>query len=215
MKALFFDLDGTLTDPKEGITRSIRYALERVGVTPPPVEDLTWCIGPPLLESLKALTSTQTQAEEALLHYRERFVQFGMFENALYPGVKAGLTSLSGQSVRLYVATSKPHLFAEKILDHFKIRDHFEAVYGAELDGVRSNKADLLTHALEETGVTPDDALMIGDRHHDIAGALDNNMAAVGVAYGYGARKELTDAGASKVLASPEELFLWLGEVYG
>ena len=216
MKTIFFDLDGTLTDPKDGITRSIAYALRKVGVEAPPIEDLTWCIGPPLAESLKILISDVVRAGEALKHYRERFAESGMYENALYPGIDAGLASLSSLGARLYVATSKPWVFAEEILSHFKIRDYFDAVYGAELDGVRSNKSDLLRYALDKTGAKPERALMIGDRRHDVDGALKNGVTAIGVSYGYGSREELVEAGANTVLASPEELFVWLKEeVYG
>jgi len=153
MTAIYFDLDGTLTDPKPGITRSIQYALGKFGGAIPREDELTWCIGPPLRASLKRLLGTDDLAEQALLLYRERFSDIGIFENEIYPGIEETLSALTGSDRRLFVATSKPSVYAERIIDHFKLRVYFERVFGAELDGRRSDKTELLGYALETTRV--------------------------------------------------------------
>jgi len=204
--AIFFDLDGTLTDPKVGITRCIRHALRELGVTPPEADDLTWCIGPPLLDSFKAILGDDALAAVALKHYRERFSEIGLYENQLYGGVLESLQLLSDRNVSLFVATSKPQVYAERIVEHFGIATFFERVFGPTLQGDRSRKTDLLRWALAEVGVTADATVMVGDRNHDIVGARDNGMYAAGVLYGYGSREELEHAGAQLLLRSPDEL---------
>jgi phosphoglycolate phosphatase len=207
MDAIFFDLDGTLTDPKIGITRSIQYALDRLGHPAIPSEDeLTWCIGPPLRASFTKLLGGEHSSDRAVALYRERFADIGIFENSLYAGIADMLTALSRPGRRLFVATSKPGVFAERIIDHFGLRDHFERVFGSELDGTRSDKTHLLEYALKQTSVDPARAIMIGDRSHDIIGARNNGMSAIGVLYGYGSREELTEAGALHVCARPHGL---------
>lgn len=206
MTAIYFDLDGTLTDPKPGITRSIQYALGRLDRAVPPEDELTWCIGPPLHASLKKLLGTDELADRALLLYRERFADIGLFENQVYPGIEDTLSALTRSGRRLFVATSKAHIFADRIIDHFKLRDHFERVFGAELDGRRSDKSDLLGYALESTRVDPSRAMMIGDRSYDMIGARNNGMTAIGVLYGYGSKEELREAGAHHVCATPRGL---------
>lgn len=203
--AIYFDLDGTLTDPKPGIVRSIRYAMDRLKIECPDDDDLTWCIGPPLLSSFAELVG-ESLATVALEHYRERFSECGWLENAPYKGIKDTLGELSESGYRLYVATSKPHVFANRIIRHFELDEYFSTVFGSELDGTRSNKRDLLRFALAETGSPHFAATMVGDREHDIIGARQNGMRAVGVTYGYGSRKELEDAGADAVVASPAQV---------
>jgi phosphoglycolate phosphatase len=202
MDTIYFDLDGTLTDPKPGITRSIRYALQKLDQPEIPTEDeLTWCIGPPLRASFVKLLGGEHAADRAVSLYRERFSDIGLYENALYDGIGDVLTALSGR--RLFVATSKPHVFADRIIDHFGLRPHFERVFGSELDGTRVDKSHLLAYALKEAAVDPAKTLMIGDRSHDIVGAKSNGMQAIGVLYGYGTRDELIGAGALHVCATP------------
>ena len=203
---LFFDLDGTLTDPKPGITGSIQYALERLGRPIPSQDELTWCIGPPLRASFVALLGGEALADRALALYRERFGDVGLFENSLYPGIADALATLAGAPRRMFVATSKPHVFARRIIDHFGLSGCFEQVFGSELDGTRVHKADLLAYALAETRVAPSQALMIGDRSHDVVGAKANGMDAVGVTYGYGSPEELLTAGVVHLCASPREV---------
>jgi phosphoglycolate phosphatase len=201
--AIFFDLDGTLTDPKPGITRSIQYALQKLDLPVPSQDELTWCIGPPLRDSFVALLGGDSRADLAVTLYRERFGDVGLYENAVYPDIEHVLTALKQSHGRLFVATSKARVFAERIIEHFGLGGYFEHVFGAELDGTRVHKSDLLAYALENTGVDPSRALMIGDRSHDMIGARNNGMNAIGVLYGYGSREELIGAGASHVCATP------------
>jgi phosphoglycolate phosphatase len=204
MDAIYFDLDGTLTDPKPGITRSIQYALQRLDHPTMPTEDeLTWCIGPPLRASFVRLLGAETSADLAVSYYRERFSDIGLYENGVYDGIGEVLTSLCASGHRLFVATSKPHVFAERIIDHFGLRDHFERVFGSELDGTRVDKSHLLEYALKQAAVDPSKTLMIGDRSHDMVGAVNNGMKGIGVLYGYGSRDELLEAGAHHVCATP------------
>lgn len=206
MTTIYFDLDGTLTDPKLGITRSIQYALNKLDRAVPPEDELTWCIGPPLRASLKKLVGTDDLTDEALSLYRERFAGIGIFENEIYPGVEETLSVLAKSGRRLFVATSKPCIYAERVIDHFKLRVYFERVFGSQLDGRRSDKTELLRYALKATRVDPSQAIMIGDRSHDMIGARNNGMIAVGVLYGYGSKEELVDAGAHQVCATPQGL---------
>jgi len=206
MDAVYFDLDGTLTDPKPGITRSIQYALGRLDREVPSEDALTWCIGPPLHASLKKLLGADDLVDRAVSLYRERFADIGLFENRVYPGVEETLSAVAGSGRRLFVATSKAVIYAERIIDHFKLRIYFEGVFGSELDGTRSDKTDLLGYALKTTGVDPSQAIMIGDRSHDMIGARNNKMTAVGVLYGYGSKQELLDAGAHHICATPQGL---------
>jgi phosphoglycolate phosphatase len=203
MDAIYFDLDGTLTDPKPGITRSIQYALQRLDHPTIPTEDeLTWCIGPPLRTSFVKLLGDHT-ADRAVALYRERFSDIGLYENRVYDGISEVLTTLRTSGHRLFVATSKAHVFADRIIDHFGLRDHFEYVFGAELDGTRADKSHLLEYALRQATVDPAKTLMIGDRSHDMVGAKNNGMKGIGVLYGYGSRDELLAAGAQHVCATP------------
>jgi phosphoglycolate phosphatase len=206
MSPIFFDLDGTLTNPKPGITRSIQYALRKLDHEVPSEDDLTWCIGPPLHASLKKLLGTDALADTAILLYRERFADIGLFENEVYPGIEGTLSVLAGQDRRLFVATSKPGVYAERIIDHFKLRGYFERVFGSELDGTRSDKTELLGYALKAAQVDPAGAIMIGDRSHDMVGARGKGLTAIGVLYGYGSKEELLAAGAHQVCATPQEL---------
>jgi phosphoglycolate phosphatase len=206
VNAIYFDLDGTLTDSKPGITRSIQYALGKLDRDVPTEDELTWCIGPPLHASLKKLLGTDDLADKALSLYRERFADIGLFENRIYPGIEETLSAVAGSGRRLFVATSKPGIYAERIIDHFKLTAYFERVFGSELDGTRSDKTDLLGYALRMTGVDPSRAVMIGDRSHDMIGARNNKMTAVGVLYGFGGQQELLDAGAHHICATPQGL---------
>jgi phosphoglycolate phosphatase len=206
METIFFDLDGTLTDPKHGITRSIQYALTKLGREAPAEDELTWCIGPPLHASLAKLVGSDELADRALLLYRERFADIGIYENAVYDGIEQTLAALADGSRRLFVATSKPRIYATRIIAHFKLDAYFEQVFGSELDGTRVDKSDLLQYAIAESRVDPADALMIGDRSHDVVGARNNGMRALGVLYGFGSRDELVEAGAHGLCAAPHDI---------
>jgi phosphoglycolate phosphatase len=206
MRIIYFDLDGTLTDPKPGITRSIQYALERLSRPVPSEDELVWCIGPPLHASLKKLTGSDALADRALLLYRERFADIGLFENEVFPGIEDTLSALAASGRRMFIATSKPAIYAERIVEHFGLKRYFERVFGSELDGTRTDKTDLLRYAIEVARVDPRQAIMIGDRGHDMIGARNNAMTAIGVLYGYGSRDELVDAGAHRICATHREL---------
>jgi phosphoglycolate phosphatase len=209
MKAVLFDLDGTLTDPREGITRSIAHALERMGREPPPLDDLCFAIGPPLRASLAKLLGEDRRetVEQALAHYRERFADVGLFENAPYDGIAELLATLQGSGTRLFVATSKPLVYADRIVRHFGFDSHFEAVHGCELDGTREDKRDLLAHLLATHAIAggPDIA-MVGDRGVDMSAAKLHGLRGLGALWGYGSRAELLDAGAHDLAESPEAL---------
>jgi len=206
MGAVFFDLDGTLTDPKTGITRSIQYALEKLHREVPTEDALVWCIGPPLLQSFETLLGNRHEAATALSLYRERFAETGLYENRVYPGIEDALAALGASGYRLFITTSKPTIYAERIVEHFAIGGYFERHFGSELDGARSDKTELLSHALEETGIDSREAIMIGDRSHDMIGARNNDMTPVGVLYGYGSRDELVEAGAYRVSPTTKDL---------
>ncbi len=201
---LYFDLDGTLTDPYEGITRCILYALDKLGFPRPSDDYLYSCIGPPLYDTFPELVGPDLTLE-AIDLYRERFVDVGWQENVPYDGILDTLETLARAGHRLFVATSKPHVHAKKIVDHFGMGEFIETVYGCELDGTRANKVELLDYAIRKN---PGDVhrSMIGDRKHDLIGAVANNMRPVGVAYGYGSVEELTLAGAAAIAATPADL---------
>lgn len=205
-RTVCFDLDGTLTDPKLGITRSIRHALAALDQSASDDDDLTWCIGPPLLESFEKLLGDRQRAAAALVHYRERFGAIGLYENAVYPGIREALTSLTSAGHRLFVATSKPGVYAERIIEHFELTNCFEVVFGAELDGKRSDKTELLAWVVDRARLDPKTTTMIGDRAHDIIGGRNNCMTTVGVLYGYGTTVELESAGADQLCATPADL---------
>jgi phosphoglycolate phosphatase len=206
MYSTFFDLDGTLTDPKPGITRCIQYALERLGFPVPSQDDLVWCIGPPLHASMKKFVGTDELAHRAVELYRERFRDVGLYENEAYAGIEETLAKVAVGGRRLFVATSKPKVYADRIIEHFGLGGLFEHVFGSELDGTRTDKADLLAYALSEAKLDPAQAIMIGDRSHDVVGARKNGMKAIGVLYGYGSLAELTDAGADHLCAAHPDL---------
>jgi len=197
---LLFDLDGTLTDPGDGIVACLRHAFQTLGVPSPPQGELLTFIGPPLQESFLNVLGTAQKADEALRVYRERYSTLGMFENVVYPGIGAVLTTLEGLGFPLLVATSKPEVFATKILQHFGLARHFKAIYGAALSGERSKKADLLAHIVQQQGLDPSLAIMIGDRSHDVLAGRNLGMNTIGVLWGYGSRDELLESGADVVV---------------
>ncbi|HEX6634081.1 MAG TPA: HAD hydrolase-like protein [Usitatibacter sp.] len=208
MITALFDLDGTLTDPREGITRSIAYALERMGVAPPPLDDLVFAIGPPLRASLARLLGTDSReaVERAIALYRERFADVGLFENRPYDGIADTLAALSAGGARLMVATSKPTVYARRIVERFALHAHFEEVHGCELDGTREDKRDLLAHVIPRHGLDAARSVMIGDRGADMRAARHHGLHALGVLWGYGSGEELSEAGAHALCAAPADL---------
>ena len=201
---IYFDLDGTLTDPYVGITRCILYALDELGFPHPDDDYLYSCIGPPLWDTFPEMVGEEL-TKKAVDLYRERFVDVGWQENKPYEGIHDVLENVAAAGHTLLVATAKPHMHAARIIEHFGMGDYIHNVYGSELDGTRATKTDLLRFAVEKNpgSVT---RVMIGDRRHDLAGAIANDIEPVGVAWGYGSVEELETAGASAIASSPAEL---------
>lgn len=205
---VLLDLDGTLTDPREGIVGCIKYALNELAHGCPGDSELSRYIGPPLQETFSVLLRSTDPARinTAVALYRARFAVTGMFENSVYPGITEALSDLQELGAVLYVATSKPQAYAVKIVEHFGLREFFRAVYGSELDGTRSSKADLIAHILKTESLSPASTCMVGDRLHDVVGAKANSVFPVGVLWGYGSRDELVSAGAAALCESPATL---------
>lgn len=214
---LLFDLDGTLTDPKEGLIWSIQHALRQMGYPIPAGESLEWCIGPPLHEFFPLLLNS-TDAElvkQAITVFRERYSTVGKFENQVYPGVPEMLSGLRRQGYGIFLATTKPVIYARDILEHFDLLQYFDGVYGSELDGRFSDKRELIDLILGQEAISSERAMMIGDRHRDIEGARHNSVTAAGVTYGYGSVEELTNAGADVLFHSPTEIAGFLARHQG
>ncbi|MCJ8147064.1 HAD-IA family hydrolase [Acinetobacter sp. A3.8] len=206
---ILIDLDGTLTDPKLGITTCIRYAMRKLGRPLADEVDLDWCIGPPLKASLAKLLQLDDDtfnidqlAEQALVLYRERFGTIGLFENEVYPEVAETLEKLQQQGYRLYVATAKPTIYAEQILVHFDLAKYFKKIYGSELTGERTNKTELIAYLLEREQLDAQASVMIGDREFDICGAHQNDVKSIAVSYGYGIASELQNAQPMTIIDS-------------
>ncbi|KMW60632.1 Phosphoglycolate phosphatase [Candidatus Rhodobacter oscarellae] len=193
-KAVFLDLDGTLIDPKSGITSSIQHALTAIGIDPPHADALEWCIGPPLLDSLAKLGAPDPDL--ALQHYREVYEAGRITDARVYPRIPDTLKALDAAGHRLFLATAKPHVFARMITAHFGLDLHLEAQYGPETDGARNDKGDLLRHALSQRGIAPENAVMVGDRGSDLTAARAAGMPFVGVTWGFAQPGEMDGADA-------------------
>jgi len=205
---LFFDLDGTLTDPREGITRCIAYALERMGTEPPPLGALERYIGPSLFLSFRELLDTDDdeRVRAAVALYRERYTDKGLYENRVHEGIVAALDGFSSDGRRMLVVTTKPTVFARRVVEHFGLAGYFADVVGAHLDGSRSDKAELIGYALTTHRLTASECVMIGDRNDDMRGACRTGIRPVGVLWGFGSAEELREAGAAALCARPREL---------
>lgn len=204
---LLFDLDGTLTNPEVGITRSVAYALQQFGIETRDLSELRKLIGPPLLDSFRTLYGfSESQAQQAIEHYREYFTQTGIFENELYLGIDTLLPELTSRGYKIVLATSKPEPYAIRILEHFRLHQYFTFICGSNLDNTRRNKGEIIAHILKQMELFADDCIMIGDREHDILGAQANHMDSIGVLFGFGSREELEKAGATHVVETVEEL---------
>jgi phosphoglycolate phosphatase len=206
-KLILFDLDGTLTDPKEGIINSVQYALRQFGVEEKE-ENLLSFIGPPLQESFaEQFGWDEEQVTQAITYYREYFSQKGMIENEVYEGIPQLLERLLEEGKILVVATSKPTVFAEQIMEHFQLSPYFSSVVGSNLDGTRRDKAEIIAYILKNySQFAREEIIMIGDRKHDIIGAHKTGVSSVGVEWGYGPRLELEEAKATYIVSSIEEL---------
>lgn len=205
---ILFDLDGTLTNPEIGITNGVMYALEKFGIKVEDRKELYCFIGPPLVDAfMEYYGFSHEDALQAVVYYREFFSVTGIYQNEIYDGVYDMLEELKKSGKTLILATSKPQKFAEIVLDYFKITKYFDCVVGATFDGKLNYKKDVIAVAIERGGV-PDKAkaIMIGDRHHDIDGAKQNGLASIGVLYGFGDEKELSDAGADYIAELPKDI---------
>jgi phosphoglycolate phosphatase len=202
-KTIFFDLDGTLTDSRAGIIGSLHHALQQAG-KPIPDDDLAWLIGPPIQQSLASLVG-ESAREEVFALYRQRYDEVGWRENMPYEGIHDMLAALAAKGYSLHVATAKPRVFAERILEHFDLRRFFDRVFGSELDGTRTQKDKLLQWAVSGMEVH-EPATMVGDRRFDVEGAHANGMRSVGVTWGFGSRRELEAAGAQVIVDAPAAL---------
>ncbi|MBR6921019.1 MAG: HAD hydrolase-like protein [Clostridia bacterium] len=198
MKAVLFDLDGTVTDPGIGITNSVMYAVRKFGIEPPPREELFCFIGPPLRESFsKYFDLSAADAEKAVEYYREYYRPTGIFECSLYDGITDAFKLIKKEGVAVALATAKPDIFAERIAKKFGFDKYLSFLSGAALDGSRDNKADIITRALQNMpGVTPGNAVMVGDRSYDVESGKKLGLYTVGALYGYGSRQELSSADA-------------------
>jgi phosphoglycolate phosphatase len=207
-KIILFDLDGTLSDPKLGITKSVQYALQRMGIVEPDLDKLECFIGPPLQASFAEYYDLDEEStQRAIDFYRERFKDKGMFENELYSEIPLLLKSLKEQEYILVIATSKPTVFSEEILKHFNINQYFKLVVGSNLDGTRTSKTEIIQYILDKYNEHRlDDFIMIGDRKHDIIGANNAGIDSIGVTYGYGPFKELSDSSPTYIVNCVEEI---------
>lgn len=204
---IFFDLDGTLTDPMIGITSAVQYALAFFDIEVKYLKELTMFIGPPLKDSfIRYYDFSEEQAELAVKKYREYFSPTGIYENEIYDGIKDMLSELCEAGYELVLATSKPWVYARKILEHFGIDEYFSYISGSELSGERSKKEEVILHALNLCRAKPEDAVMVGDREYDIIGAKKCGLLTVGVTYGYGSREELIKESADYIVDTVKEL---------
>ena len=208
MHAVFFDLDGTLTDSSPGIVRSMQYALTSLGRTRHSKHELERFIGAPLVDVFATLLETEDEKMplKALQLYRDRYSRKGLFENKVYAGVPNMLTKINNGGVTLFVVTAKPKVFAERVISHLGLGSHFDRIYGSELDGTRANKSELIRYVLEQERLAPEEAVMVGDRRHDIIGAKANGLGSAGVLWGYGSREELSACMPDMVVDTPAAL---------
>lgn len=213
MNNYLFDLDGTLTDPFQGISRCISYALEELGLPVPVDQALRTWIGPPLKGSFRKYFSklqVEASADKALALYRRRFAEKGLYENRVYLGVPELLSLLLDRGGKIFLATSKPEPFARKILVHFDLSETFDGIYGSGMDGALSEKRDLLAYLLEQESLTAIECVMVGDRKHDILAGRHHGMKSFGVLWGYGDEQELRNAGAHELFPNVKALCDWV-----
>lgn len=204
-KAIFFDLDGTLTDSGEGIINCATLALEHFGLPVPSREEMRVFVGPPLDQTFIKFGIPADKTDEAIKVFRSRYTTVGKFENFPYPGIRETLQKLRQQGHRLFVATSKPEILASEVLHHFELDGFFEQIAGATLDGSRSHKADVITYLLGMTGDVGQ-ILMVGDTAFDVIGAAAHGISTIGVSWGYGTVEDMEKAGAVAIAHSMEEL---------
>lgn len=211
-KYVLFDLDGTITNPGVGITKSVEYALNKFNIKEKDLKKLYKFIGPPLKESfIKYYNFNEEDAEKAIIFYREYFSSKGIYENEVYENLEDILIYLKGSGSKIIVATSKPTFFAELILEYFNLKRYFDFISGSNLDGTRVKKAEVIKYAIEQNKITElSDVVMIGDREHDIIGAKTVGIESIGVLYGYGTLEELVNSEADYIVKDIHELELLL-----
>lgn len=208
-KVILFDLDGTLTESGEGITKSVQYALEKLGQPEPDLKKLEVFVGPPLLQQfMKYAGLDEETAVKAVEYYRERYTDIGIFENEVYPGVEDMLDKLRGKGYILAVASSKPERFVKKVLDHFDLTKYFHEIVGSEMNGGRTSKADVIEEALDRLHMADhrDQVVMVGDKEQDVFGARKAGLKCLAVSYGYGSEEELKNANPLKIVDSAQEV---------
>ena len=205
---ILFDLDGTITDSGEGITKSVQYALKHFDIIVNNLEDLHKFIGPPLKESFKEYYKfDEEKANVALVKYREYYAERGIYENSLYDGIIELLDALKNDNKTIILATSKPEVYAKQILEYFKVDKYFTVVAGSDFEETRVKKGDVIKYALESAKISDlSKVIMVGDREHDIIGAKENNIKSIGVTYGYGDVIELTQARADYIANNTNQL---------
>ncbi len=209
MRYVLFDLDGTLTDPAEGITNSVAYALRRYGIEVSDTSELNCFIGPPLTDSFERFYGfSHEKAVEAVEVYREYFRPTGIFENKVYDGIPELLSRLKAEGKSVIMATSKPEVFARQIAEHFGFDGYFDLIAGSTLDGSRVKKHDVIENAIKRFEITDrSECVMVGDRLHDIEGAKASSIKSIGVLWGYGSREELEGCGADYICESVSQIF--------
>ena len=207
-KYILFDLDGTLIEPKEGITKCVAYALNKLNISVDNLDDLTVFIGPPLIDSfMQYYHMTLAEAGQAVVYYRERFKERGVIECELYDNVEKTLKLLKELNIKIMLATSKPEIFAGKILERFDIAKYFDLIAGATLDGTRGEKSGVIKYVLDQFEINNlSEVAMVGDRKFDILGARKNNIDSIGVTYGYAIGNELIDNSPNYIINDILEL---------
>jgi phosphoglycolate phosphatase len=208
VSTLLFDLDGTLTDPREGITRCLQYGLEQLGQPYPNRDELVRYIGPPLRWTFPRLLGTDDPAlvDAAVRYYRQRYTDVGLFENVVYAGIPELLKNLRQDGFELIVVTAKPTVYATRIVSHFGLDSYFADVFGPRLSGRFDDKTELVEHVVAERNLDPEQAVMIGDRATDIAAGKANGTRTLAVTYGFGSLEELTAAGPDQICNSPAQI---------
>lgn len=211
---VLFDLDGTITDPGIGITNSVAYALGKFNIRVDKLSDLYCFIGPPLQDSFRDHYSfSEDDSRKAINFYREYYSRTGIYENEVYSGILEMLISLKTVGKKIILATSKPELYALQILQHFNLMPYFDRICGANMDGTRTKKSEVIAYALQAyPGIPLKNAIMIGDREHDIRGAKEVGIDSIGVTFGYGSREELASAGATYIADSPNQILSFFSE---
>jgi len=207
IKSILFDLDGTLTDSGPGITKGVQYALKKFNINITDLTSLRRFIGPPLTDSFsKYYQFDLNKANQALQYYREYYSEIGIFENNIYYGINELLGELQSKNISLYIATSKPTIYARKVCDYFDISKYFVDIQGSDLNENLSNKTKIIKLVMQKNKLINDETIMIGDREHDVIGAKNNNIKCIGVGYGYGSENELLESGAFLYVNNVDEL---------